>query len=82
MALKTGAEAVFVGIIPERGLGLALKVADGGTRGSEAAITALMVHLGILEPGDPVVAKYLTGPLRNWRGLETGELRRASGFPG
>ena len=82
VALKTGAEAVFVGIIPERGLGLALKVADGGTRGSEAAITALMVHLGILEPGDPVVAKYLTGPLRNWRGLETGELRRASGFPG
>ena len=80
-ALKTGAEAVFVGIIPERGLGIALKVTDGGTRGAEAAITALLVHLGILAEGDPVVQKYLTGAHRNWRGLVTGELRRASGFP-
>lgn len=80
-ALKTGAEAVFVGILPQRGLGIALKVADGGMRGAEAAITALMVHLGILGENDPVVQKYLTGSLRNWRGIATGELRRASGFP-
>ena len=80
-ALKTGAEAVFVAILPERGLGVALKVADGATRASEAAIAALMVHLGILDEKEPVVQKYLTGPLRNWRGLATGELRRASGFP-
>ncbi len=80
-ALKTGAEAVFVGILPERGLGIALKVTDGGTRGAEAAIAALMVHLGILDEADPAVQKYLTGSLRNWRGLATGELRRAEGFP-
>jgi len=79
--VKTGAEAVFVGIVPERGLGIALKVSDGGTRGAEAAIAALLVHLGLLGESDPVVRKYLTGPLRNWRGLETGELRRAEGFP-
>lgn len=81
VAVKTGAEAVFVAIIPDRGLGIALKVTDGGTRGAEAAITALLVHLGLLESSDPVVQKYLTGPQRNWRGLVTGELRRASGFP-
>mgnify|MGYP001570499326 CR=1 FL=1 len=80
-ALKTGAEAVFVAILPERSLGVALKVADGATRGSEAAIAALMVHLDIFDEKDPVVQKYLSGPLRNWRGLATGELRRASGFP-
>jgi L-asparaginase II len=79
--VKTGAEAVFVGIIPERGLGIALKVADGGTRGAEAAITALMVHLGLLDEDDPVVGKYLTEPIRNWRGMATGEMRRAAGFP-
>ncbi|WP_323716601.1 asparaginase [Paracoccus aminovorans] len=79
--VKTGAEAVFVAIVPERGLGVALKVSDGGTRGAEAAITALMVHLGLLSAEDPVVAKYLTGPIRNWRGFETGEMRCASGFP-
>jgi len=79
--VKTGAEAVFTGIIPERGLGIAIKILDGGTRAAEAAITALLVHLGLLEEGDPVVQKYLSGPHRNWRGLATGELRRARGFP-
>lgn len=80
-AVKTGAEGVFVAIIPERGLGVALKIADGATRASEAAITALLVHLGLLEASDPVVERYLTGPLTNWRGKVTGELRRADGFP-
>lgn len=60
---------------------MALKVLDGGSRGSEAAIAALLVHLGLLEDHDPVVRKYLSGPLVNWRGRVTGELRRAQGFP-
>lgn len=81
VAAKTGAEAVFVAIIPERGLGVALKVTDGGTRGAEAAITALMVHLDLLDENHPVVQKYLTGPLMNWRGRVTGELRTSQGFP-
>ncbi|MFZ5710236.1 MAG: asparaginase [Pseudomonadota bacterium] len=79
-AVKTGAEAVFVGIVPGRRLGIALKIEDGGTRAAEAAITALLVRLGVLEAGHPVVAKYLTGPLTNWRGLRTGEIRLAAGF--
>ncbi|MFD1880838.1 asparaginase [Paracoccus pacificus] len=79
-AVKTGAEAVFVGILPEKGLGIALKILDGGTRASEAAITALLVRLGVLDSGDPVVGRYLTDPQKNWRGFETGELRLAPGF--
>lgn len=81
VAVKTGAEAVFVAILPDQGLGVALKVVDGSPRGSEAAITALLVHLGVLDEGHPVVEKYLTGPQRNWRGVVTGGLRRAPGFP-
>lgn len=81
VAVKTGAEAVFVAILPERGLGVALKIMDGGTRASEAAITALLVHLGALDPQHPVVGKYLTGAQKNWRGIVTGELRCAPGFP-
>lgn len=80
VAVKTGAEAVFVAIAPERGLGIALKVADGGTRGAEAAITALLIHLGLLDAAHPVAARLLTGPQRNWRGVEVAELRRAPGF--
>lgn len=81
VAVKTGAEGVFVAILPRRGLGIALKITDGATRGSEAAITALLVHLGVLEPSSPLVSRYLSGPQVNWRGLATGELRCAEGFP-
>lgn len=80
VAVKTGAEAVFVAILPEMKRGIALKVMDGGTRASEAAITALLVKLGALEAGHPVVGRYLTGAQKNWRGLVTGELRLAAGF--
>ncbi|MBK4214473.1 asparaginase [Paracoccus caeni] len=81
VAVKTGAEAVFVGILPEQGLGFALKISDGATRASEAAVTALLVHLGVLDKDDPAVTQFLTGKQKNWRGLVTGELRTAKGFP-
>ena len=80
VAVKTGAEAVFIAIVPEKKLGIAVKVMDGQTRASEAAITALLVRVGALDNNHPVVAKYLTGPQKNWRGLVTGELRLAAGF--
>ena len=53
VAIKTGAEAVFVAILPEKGLGIALKVLDGATRASEAAIAHLLVRAGVLEAGHP-----------------------------
>ncbi|RJL06603.1 asparaginase [Paracoccus siganidrum] len=81
VAAKTGAEAVFVAILPERGLGVALKIRDGATRAAEAAITALLVHLGALAPDDPAVSRHLPQPIRNWRGIATGEMRTAPGFP-
>ncbi|MFV0302040.1 MAG: asparaginase [Paracoccus sp. (in: a-proteobacteria)] len=81
VAVKTGAEAVFVAIVPEKKLGIALKILDGGTRASEAAITALLVHLGLLDAAHPVVETYLTGDQKNWRGIVTGQLRRTRGFP-
>jgi L-asparaginase II len=81
VAVKTGAEGVFVAILPEMGLGVAVKILDGATRASEAVITALLVHLGALDKNDPVVDEYLSGSIRNWRGMVTGEMRRAGGFP-
>ncbi|MFC3628783.1 asparaginase [Paracoccus angustae] len=81
VAAKTGAEAVFVAILPGQGLGVALKVTDGATRAAEAAIAALLVHLGALSPDDPAVGRFLTDPIRNWRGIATGEMRTAPGFP-
>ena len=80
VAVKTGAEAVFVAILPEKKLGIALKILDGSTRASEAAITALLVRCGVLDKDHPVVARYYGGAMKNWRGMVTGELRLAPGF--
>lgn len=80
VTVKTGAEAVFVAILPEQKLGIALKIVDGATRASEAAIVALLMRLGVLDAAAPVVKKYLTGPQKNWRGVHTGETRLAPGF--
>lgn len=82
VAVKTGAEAVFVAILPELRRGIAVKIVDGATRASEAAIVALLVRLGALETGHPVVRKYLGTVQKNWRGFETGSIQAAPGFPG
>ena len=81
-AIKTGAEGVFVAILPGKGLGVALKVADGATRASECAMAAVLVHLGVLPAEHPVAVKYRSPRITNRRGIETGFMRPASGFPG
>ncbi|MEO0677205.1 MAG: asparaginase [Pseudomonadota bacterium] len=73
VALKTGAEGVFVAILPSKGLGIALKISDGTTRAAEAAITRLLISLGMLDAEHPAAQKRL-GPIRNWRGLVTGRI--------
>lgn len=82
VAIKTGAEAVFVAILPEQKLGIALKIVDGASRASEAAICGLLIRLGVLAADHPATRKRLGGVQRNWRGLETGTVRLAPGFAG
>lgn len=82
VAIKGGAEAVYIAIVPEKGLGIALKVLDGGYRASEAAVAALLAKIGVLDPAHPAAVKRMAGVQRNWRGLETGFYRLAAGFPG
>ena len=80
VAIKTGAEAVFVAIVPEKGLGIALKIEDGNSRASEAAIVALLTQIGVLDAAHPAAQKRLPAEQRNWRGFRTGELRLSQGF--
>ena len=72
-AVKTGAEAVFVAILPELKLGIALKIEDGSIRASEAVIAELLVRYGVVERDNPLVKKRLLGPITNWNGIKTGE---------
>lgn len=71
-AVKTGAEAVFIAIIPELDRGIAVKIVDGGTRASEAVIATLLVRLGVLPAEAPVARRLTQGPITNARGKVTG----------
>jgi L-asparaginase II len=80
VAVKTGAEAVFVAILPGRGLGVALKIVDGATRASECAIAALLVRLGAIAADHPAAARRLAPPILSRRGAEVGAIRPAPAF--
>jgi L-asparaginase II len=82
VAIKTGAEGVFVAMVQEKRVGIALKIADGATRASEATIAALLVRLGVLDPAHDETRKVLNAPIRNWRGMVTGHIRPVDGLTG
>ena len=76
-AMKTGAEGVYVAIVPERRIGVALKIVDGTTRGAECAIAAILVGLGVLDPLHPATRRRLGAPIVNRRGLVAGKIDAA-----
>ena len=70
---KGGAEGVHCAALPELGLGIAIKCADGAGRAADVACAALVArHLGA---GVPEV--LLHPELRNWNGIVVGRLRAA-----
>ena len=80
VAIKTGAEAVFIAMIPEKKLGLAMKIEDGNSRASEAALVGILTQLGVLDATHPMAQKRLPAPQTNCRCFTTGELRLSEGF--
>ncbi len=75
VAVKTGAEGYFVAMVPKRGLGVALKIADGTTRAAEATMAAILIRLGVLEEGHPEAKALVNAPITNWRDVRTGTMR-------
>lgn len=82
VAIKTGAEGVFVAIWPEKGLGLAIKIEDGTTRASECAVATLLTRMGAVKAADPAVIRRMTPVITNRRGLVCGEIAPAAGLWG
>jgi L-asparaginase II len=80
VALKTGAEAVYTAILPKRGIGIAVKIADGNARASEAVITGLLTHLGVLEAAHPAAQRRLGPTAPNCRGKVTGHVQLTAGL--
>lgn len=75
VAIKNGAEGYYAAIIPGLKLGIALKVMDGAIRGSNCAIAALLIRLGVLDPDHPTARRFVNAPILNRRGLETGVIK-------
>jgi L-asparaginase II len=80
--VKTGAEGVYCGALPELGLGIALKCDDGAGRAAQAvmaAIVARFLPLGDAERG--ALTRFARPTLRNWNGIEVGSLRVMAPLP-
>lgn len=73
---KAGAEAVQAIGVRSAGLGIALKVADGGSRALYPAAISVLQQLGLLQQveGGPLTA-FARPVQKNLRGLEVGEIR-------
>ena len=81
--VKTGAEAVHAGIIPELGVGIALKIADGTKRGSDVAMANILDLLGVLDGKARVGMKdFLETPVYNAAGKLAGHVKMQEGWAG
>ncbi|MGR3322697.1 MAG: asparaginase [Pseudooceanicola sp.] len=74
VAIKTGADGVFVAIVPEKRLGVAIKITDGAARASEATVAAILTGLGVLDPEHPVARDFLSAKVVNRRGMDAGRI--------
>jgi L-asparaginase II len=81
IAVKTGAEGVYVAILPGLGVGVALKIDDGATRAAETAIAAILIALGALADEGSAYALAHASVL-NTRGVQVGERRVPAGLFG
>jgi L-asparaginase II len=79
IAVKTGAEGVYVAILPGLGLGVALKIDDGATRAAETAIAGVLIALGAAPDEGPAHA-LAHAPVLNTRNVQVGERRVAAGL--
>jgi L-asparaginase II len=79
IAVKTGAEGVYIAILPALGLGAALKIEDGASRASETVLAALLIALGVVKnEGHAFSLAHAT--VLNTRGVPVGERRVPEGL--
>jgi L-asparaginase II len=77
--VKTGAEGVFCGALPELGLGVAIKCDDGAGRAAEVMMAAVVARLLPMSDADlAALDRFVYPKLRNWNGIEVGALRPTS----
>lgn len=79
--VKTGAEGVFCGAVPELGLGFALKCDDGATRAAETMVTQLLAQLFSKdETLSAALREQATRRMSNWNGIDYGATAPSAEF--
>jgi L-asparaginase II len=74
--VKTGAEGVYCGALPELGPGIALKCDDGAGRAAQAVMAALIARFLPLGAAERAALERFVHPtLSNWNGFEVGTMR-------
>jgi L-asparaginase II len=74
--VKTGAEGVYCGALPDQGLGFALKCDDGAGRAAQALTAALIARFLPVDESEREALRLLAEPrLTNWNGFDVGALR-------
>jgi L-asparaginase II len=76
VAAKTGAEGLLCLAVPERGLGIAIRIADGTFRTHAVAVASTLEQLGILDDTQrqEILARH-NPELRNHNGRLVGEIQ-------
>lgn len=74
--LKPGADGYYVAIVRDQGIGVALKIADGASRASSVAITAVLRRIGALDAREEQEVAALAYPdVTNSRAQVVGSIR-------
>jgi L-asparaginase II len=74
--VKTGAEGVYCGALPDQGFGIALKCDDGAGRAAQVVMAALIARfLPMNDAERAALIRFMRPTLRNWNGFEVGTLR-------
>ncbi len=79
---KSGAEATYGAFVPDRKLGIAVKIDDGSTRAAEVALGMALAHLDLISPQwSDALQERFHPPLRTMAGLTAGHIRPVAKAP-
>lgn len=77
--VKVGAEGFYTAIVPERGLGVAIKMDDGHVRGAEVVLGAVLQKLDVLDDNaSKDLEPYIAPSITNSRGEVVGRAEPSS----
>ncbi|MBR0655300.1 asparaginase [Plastoroseomonas arctica] len=76
VVVKGGAEGFCLAFVPERGLGIAIKLADGASRAKMAVLVGVLAELGIVKrEAAPALMAAVEAPIRDSNGHEAGRIQ-------